>query len=445
MPTTSRGRSSAESSRAPLWVWPATAGLVAAVAGWLLGEVEPRSGLLAGLWPSDSSAAGSLLQVVATGAVTITTLTLSLTVVALQLASSQFSPRLLRDFVRDRVTKAVLAVFAATFTFALAGLRGIDQAEPVPTLVCLVAALLGLASFGALLAFVTHIARMLRVDSMMVRVHDETDAAIRVFYRDYGDRSARSPDELDTGRARGTPVRATRSGFVRVTDAEHAVRAAQAQDAVVRIEVRPGDHVVQGSPIATVWAAGGTAVDGVADAVREAVHLSAERTIDQDAGFGFRQLEDIAIKAMSPAVNDPTTAATAVGHMADLLVRLTGRHLGATLHEDAEGVGRVVVPDRDLRYYLDLACGQLRRFGAGEPTVLVALLRMLRDVAVVCRDDEQRAAVARAADEVCGQLAHQPLEQDADGVRDLRMRVDLALAGRLEDAFADRAGETRSI
>lgn len=440
------GRGSAERSRSPLWRWPAVSGGVAVVVAWLAGQVRPRSGTLADLWPSDSSAAGSLLQVVATGSVTITTLTLSLTVVALQMASQQFSPRLLRDFSSDRVTKQVLSVFAATFTFAMTGIRGVDARTPVAPLSCLGAAVLGLASFAGLLAYITHITRMLRVDTMMKRVHDDTDRAIDEFHADYDDRSLRSPDELDLAPARGTVVSASASGFVRRVDAASALRAARQHDGLVRIEVRPGDHVTRGVPVATVWGpAGSLPGPALCDAVVRSVVLSYERTVDQDAAFGLRQLEDIAIKAMSPAINDPTTADAAVGHMGDLLVRLAGRRLGATLHEDEDGAARVIVPDRDLRYYLDLASGQLRRFGAGEPTVLISLLRMLRDVAVSCRDDGQRADVRRAADLVRAQLQPQADEADAAGVLDLHRRVQDALQGRTEPAFADRAGETRSM
>ncbi|MGY2128596.1 DUF2254 domain-containing protein [Blastococcus sp. SYSU DS0617] len=437
-----RGQRSAARSRAPLWVWPAVTGVIAAVLGLVLGQVEPRDGFLAGLWPSDTSAAGSLLQLVATAAVTISTLTFSITIVALQLASQQFSPRLLRDFVRDPVTKRVLSTLAATFVFAVTGLRGVNESQPVPTLVLLVAALLGLASFGALLVFVSHMVRMLRVDTMMTRVHTDARRAIEHFYAPYDDRQQRSPDELDLDASAGTLVSARGSGFVEVIDVDALVAGARRHDAVVRVQVRPGDQVTHGTPIATVW---GTGVEELSDAVRAAVALNNERTIDQDAAFGFRQLEDIAVKAMSPSVNDPVTAATAVGHMADLLVRLMGRRLGATLHEDDAGVGRAIVPDRDVRYYLDLACGQLARFGGSEPTVLLALLRMLRDVAVACRDDEQRAEVARAADLVADELSPDRNEVDVAAVRDHRDRVTAALEGRVEAAYGDRAGETRSM
>ncbi|WP_347057466.1 DUF2254 domain-containing protein [Blastococcus sp. HT6-30] len=436
-----RGQASAARSQTPLWLSPAIAAVTAGAAGWLLGMVEPRGGFLAALWPADTSAAATLLQLVATAAVTITTLTFSITIVALQLASQQFSPRLLRDFTRDGVTKSVLSVLTATFVLAVAGLRGINQDEPVPTLVCLVAALLGLASVGALLAFISHMVRMLRVDTMMTRVHDDARRAIETFYGPYTGHGQRSPDELDLETSAGRLVNAPRSGFVEVTDPGALVDAARSQDAVVRVEVRPGDMVTVGTPIATVW--GGN--EDLDETVRAAVVLNNERTIDQDAGFGFRQLEDIAVKAMSPSVNDPVTAATAIGHMGDLLVRLNGRHLGPTLHEDEDGVGRAIVPDRDMRYYLDLACHQVARFGGSEPTLVTALLRMLRDVAVSCRDDQQRAEVARAADLVAGELSPEWGPTDTATVRSHRDQVTAALEGRTVDAFADRVGETRSI
>ncbi|MGY2082205.1 DUF2254 domain-containing protein [Blastococcus sp. SYSU DS0539] len=436
-----RGQASAARSQAPLWLWPAVSGLVAAAAGWALGMVEPRDGFLAALWPADTSAAGTLLQLVATAAVTITTLTFSITIVALQLASQQFSPRLLRDFVRDGVTKRVLSILTATFVFALAGLRGINSAQPVPTLVCLGAALLGVASVGALLAFISHMVRMLRVDTMMTRVHDDARRAIETFYGPYTGHGQRSPDELDLNSSAGRLVNATRSGFIEVIDTGGLVEAARDHDAVVRAEVRPGDLVTMGTPVATVW--GGT--EQLDDAVRAALVFNNERTIDQDAAFGFRQLEDIAVKAMSPSINDPVTAATAIGHMGDLLVRLTGRRLGPTLHDDEDGVGRAIVPDRDLRYYLDLSCSQVARFGGSEPTLVAALLRMLRDVAVACRDDEQRAEVARAADLISGELSPGWGPTDTASVRRHRDQVTAALEGRVVDAFADRAGETRSM
>jgi uncharacterized membrane protein len=445
--TTDRG-ASAETARTSLWVWPAITGAAAVVAALLLARIRPEDGSLPdSLWPGDVQSASTVLQVVATAVMTAITLTFSVTVVALQLASQQFSPRLLREFARDPVTKRVLSVLSATFLFAITVLRDLDGDRPVPTVAVTVGYLLGIASLGSIVAFIAHITRALRVDTMMLAVHDETEDAIFAFYPEHGDPSVRSGDELELDEEAGWLVLAASSGFVQKTDVPGLIDCARAHDVFIRVESRPGDHVVRGAPLATAWWDTGGRHDraAVEERVRAAISLGFERTLDQDAGFGFRQLEDIAVKAMSPSINDPVTATHAVGHMGDLLVRLASRRLGPTLHHDGDGIPRAIVPDRDLRYYLDLACSQLRRFGAEEPTVLVALLRMLRDVAVACRDDEQRAEVRRAADLVAGQVPDSLPDHDIQTVVTMRDRVSSALDGDLRSAYVDRVGETRSI
>ncbi|MFH0244571.1 DUF2254 domain-containing protein [Streptomyces sp. HK10] len=449
-------------SRSPLWVWPTVGGTGALAAAVLLDQIRPRRGTgPANLWPGGRDAASSMLQVVATSSVTVATLSLSVTVVTLQLASQQFSPRLLRRYAHDPVLKAVLTVLIATVVFALATLAFMRSGPSLPVVALFLASVLGVVSLASVLGFLNHIIRRLRVDSMMLDTHRETSDAIRRRHPARDDPSAHVPDAPDPEPARGAVVRARRSGFLRLTDARALVACARGGDTFVRIDVRPGDLIVAGNPVAVVWArdpAGGTpdpGADGTAEEIEAALGTGFERTPDQDVAFGFRQLEDIAVKAMSPGINDPVTACTAVGHMADLLVRLASRRLGDIPHEDDEGIVRVVVPDRDLRYYLDLACGQLRRYSSGEPTVLAALLRMLRDLAAAVREEGggdgwedgggDAAEVRRAAELVMDTMDSSVGPADAAQVHDLHGRVLAALEGRLLDAYTDRGGETRSV
>jgi uncharacterized membrane protein len=451
---------SAERWRSSLWLWPLVAGGGAFVAAVALTRIRPADGtLLTGMWRGGPVAAMNVLTAIATSVMTATALIFSLTVLALQLASQQFSPRLLREFASDPVTKQVLSLLSATFVFSLVAASGLAEDEDVPTIAVTLGLLLGVASLNAILAFIAHIVRVLRVETMMVMVHDQASDAIETFYPPYDDHRSHLPEELDLDDEVGVLVSASRSGFVQMTDVEGLVSRAAEDDVVVRIHSRAGDHIVQGTPIATVWGRDGAPLaeveDGTIAAIRSAIQVGYERTIAQDAGFGFRQLEDIAVRAMSPSVNDPVTAAHAVGHMGDLLARLVGCRLGPTLHLDGDGVGRAVVPDRDLRYYLELSCGQLRRFSTSEPSVLVALLRsgladvlvsrMLRDTAASCRDDHQRLEVRRAAAAIVEGMDASVIEVDAESVLDLRSRVELALEGDLTAAFGDRAGETRSM
>jgi uncharacterized membrane protein len=447
------GRSSSADGalRATLWFWPFVVAVVSLVVTILLLMVRPDPGLpwATWMWPSGVDAATTLLQAVASSIMTATTLIFSLTVVALQLASQQFSPRLLREFVRDRVTQVVLAILVSTFVVSVTGLRGMDSDRPLPVLVPALVLVMGIGSALALLFFVGHIVKSLRVDTMMVSVHGEAAKTTRQAYPEYGDQS----NELDPGLPGpegGTLVASRRSGFVKAVRPEALVQAATEHRIFVRVGVRPGDQVTAGTPLASIWTdAGGDVSGSVADRMSEvvagAVEMGFERTLEQDAALGLRQLTDIAVKAISPAINDPITAAHAVGYCADLLVQLQGRRLGPQQHDDEHGEPRVVTPDRDHRYYLDLVCAPVRRFGCSEPLVLTALLRLLRDCAANARDDTQRGQIRDQVGLILESMDAHMLSYDADAVRDLAARVELALQGNADEAYRDRAGETRSV
>jgi len=437
-----------ERLRTSVWGFPmlASIALLLLTLPLLRVRAAPDSTLAAWTFAGDAATASGLLQTVATSAMTAASLTFSLTVVALQLASQQFSPRLLREFARDRLIQVTMALLISAFVVALVTLRAIDPERDLPVLAVTLVLALGVASALVLLAFIGHMVRSLRIDTMMVVVHQDARRSAFEAYLERGEGPAAPGPELP-GPAGGTLVLARRSGFVRSVDAERLVQVAREHAVLLRLGVRPGDSVVAGSPIASAWSCDGrdVAADALADHLPSAVVLGHERTEEQDVAFGFRQLVDIAVKAVSPAVNDPTTAAEALGYCADLLVLLQGRRLGPQVRADADGVVRVVLPDRDHRYYLDLTCAQVRRFGRSEPTVLTALLRLLRDCAASARDAEQRQGITEQVDLVLAETSDALLPSDADEVRDLAARVRQALAGDLDDAYRDRAGETRSI
>ena len=424
----------------------AVAGAFVATLGLLIVRPTPGSTFARQVWPTDTATATSVMQTVATASITAATLTFSLTVVALQLSSQQFSPRLLREFARDRIIQLAMGLFVSGFVVSVTTLRGFDPERPLPVLALLFSLVLGLASAVVLLVFVGHLARSLRVDTMMAAVHANSRSSMLAAYPEH-EQDSESPGPDLPGPGGGTLVPARRSGFVRTVEPGPLVELARREGVLIVLGLRPGDAVVRGAPVASVWSDDGSdvEVDALADELGQAVNMGPERTEEQDVGFGFRQLIDIAVKAISPGVNDPTTAAEAIAYCADLLVLLQGRRLGAQLKRDDDGAPRVVLPDRDHRYYLDLSCAQLRRFGQGQPEVLTALLRLLRDCAASAQNDEQRDEIERQLDLVLQQSSDDLLSYDLDPVRDMAHRVRLALAGDLDDAYRDRAGETRSI
>jgi uncharacterized membrane protein len=390
-----------------------------------------------------------MFQVLATATMASLTLAFSVTVVTLQLASQQFSPRMLREFTHDRVTKLALAVLSGTFVYALSVLSSMRYEMAMSELVRAIGLVLGLMSVAVILAFISHIARTIRVDSMMRSVHDETIRAMDNLSVKRGpDHTALEHLTLDEGHA--WMVTVDGSGFVQALDVPRLIHLALHHDVLVRLDVRPGDQVLHGTPLASVWLIDGrgppSGMERVEHLVRKCVSIGYERTLNEDVSYGFRQFEDIAVKAMSPSLNDPATAAHAIGHMGALLIRLMDCRLGPTVHFDQTGTPRAITLDRDLRYYLDLCCQQISRFASREPTVLLALLRALRDVSLACRTEEQRAEVRRSADLVLSE-ASGPSATTANGAEldNMRHRIEQALAGDTESAYDDRAGETRSF
>ncbi|MDG6110347.1 DUF2254 domain-containing protein [Dactylosporangium aurantiacum] len=388
-------------------LWPLPAAGVALAIG--LGVALPRlDAALAGRLPATFTAflfsggpeaARTVLSVIAGSLITVTSLTFSLTVVTLQLASSQFSPRLLRTFTQDRFVHGTLALLLATFTYAVTVLRTVrasldSQAAFVPHMSVTVAYVLGLASVLGLVLFLAHLARQIRVESMMRAVHAETTATIRRVLPDGTDHEHQPPVPPPTA----VRLCAAASGFLTFVDEKALLTAAADADAAILLDRLPGDSIIAGTPIAAAWAVGGGAlekpvVEALAPRVAAAVRVGFERTAAQDVAFGLRQLVDVAVKALSPGINDPTTAISALGHLAALLCEAAGHDLGPRVVHDEAGKACVMLQRPDLAVLLELAVAQPRRYGRADPDVLARLLTLLREVAWHTRTTAQRGAV----------------------------------------------------
>ncbi len=198
----------------------------------------------------------------------------------------------------------------------------------------------------------------------------------------------------------------------------------------------PGDWLVAGTPIALAWPAGGgrfddDALDAVRRCVVEAVRTGEERTQVQDVAYGLRQLTDVAIKALSPGINDPTTAVHVLGHSSALLCDLAGRRLGPTVHNDADGVARVVIRRPELADLLELAMAQPRRYGAADAEVQSGLLRLLRELAWCTSSPGHRSEIAIQLSRSRRTVSAQDFDEvERDHLECLALAVDEALTGR---------------
>ena len=388
-----------------LWVLPTVSVLAFLVAGALLSRVSVDPG--SPLWPlafqGTAEDARGILVVVSATMITVTGLVFALTIVALQIASGQYSPRLLRNFMRDRGTQVVLSVFVGAFAYSTAGLHtvGIQRAGGeafVPRLAVSGSLLLGLASVGVLIYFIHHLARSIQIDAIMSTVERETRWVIEDIYPDQP--GYLEPEErcLDPP-ASAVVLLAGRSGYLQAVQPEFLIGAATDQDLVVRLARQVGDHVVEGTPLAWAWrrVPDQTPPDPrlLQAALEDAVAIGFERTMVQDVPFGLRRLVDIGNKALSPAINDPYTGIQALHHLSVLLCMLARRRLGDRLYHDEQGTLRVAVPLPQFGDYLRLGTAQIRRSGAKEPAVTRSLIQLFKDVGGSAVGDDRRRACAR--------------------------------------------------
>jgi uncharacterized membrane protein len=363
-----------EHSRGSLWLLPMIAAIGSVALGAVLSRIQvgPDSFLA---FQGTADDARNLLIGITSTMVTVIALLLGLAVVALQLSSTQFSPRLLRNFLRDRPNQIVLSVFVGTFSYSAAGLfqvgvAGGERVNEFPRFAVTVAIGLLFLSLGLLVFFADHLAHSIQVDNIMRVVERQTLQVI-------GERPVRA-EPVPAVPPGAATVLARSSGYVQAVNVEKLLSAATQQRAVIRLRPRVGGHVVAGTVLAWVWpATPGGAVADHDDAVNLAVRIGFERTLEQDMGLGLRQLCDAACKALSPAINDPYTAIQAIEHLSVLYAAMAAHPPGDVVVRDPGGAGLVAVPARTFPEFLAVSVGLIRRYGASEPTVVVALLRLL--------------------------------------------------------------------
>ena len=428
--------------RGSLWPIPCIGIALAIALGVFLphlDELLERSGTTAFtfVFGGGPAAGRDLLAAIAGSLISVTGLTFSLTVVSLQLGSSQYSPRLLQTFVTDRTVQVTLAQLMMTFVYALTVLRTVrtesatsGETAFVPRLSITVGYLLTLGSVVALVLFLAHLAQILRVETMLRDVHQE---ALGTYGRELID--AEQPqageivgaEQLPPGRP--VAICGESSGFLTGIDEDQLVRAAQDCDAVLLLDVRLGDSVVSRTPLAHAWSRQGGEMDlpALSRSLHRGLRLGFERTPDRDVGYSLRKVVDIVSRALSPGVNDPTTAVHALSHVAAMLGALLIRPLPPRLLHDEDDVLRVVVPSWTAGALLELALEEPLVYAEGQPTVLRRLAELLREVGYVARPNAQehlRHWFARLED-----VTRDSTHISAEELRQWRERFDDALAG----------------
>lgn len=372
--------------RSSFWLPCALAVPLAILLAFALTELDSQADVRLGLFGlADQESARAVLQTIATATISVAGLSFSVTLVALTLAAQQLSPRVLRTFRSDRIAQWTLAGFLGTFAYALIVLARLGAATGprVPELAVGMAIVLALAAFGGFVAFIGDIVVALQASTVINRIAGDAEQPITARHPhgvgsdpEDPDGAARAVAERKrSGRARD--LTAPRAGYLTHVDGA-IIERASAADVLVEQRAQVGDFVVTGQVLAQVWAAGGDP-EGL-DGLRDAFGIEKERTLAADVRFPVRQLADVALRALSPGTNDPTTAENAMGSLADTIVRVIGQPPVGAIRVDGDEVPRLVAKPVSVDELVQLGFEQVRHAARGQPVVLERLVELIEQV-----------------------------------------------------------------
>ena len=401
-------------------------------------------------WPhlfgSGAEGARGMLSTIAGSTMSVVGVTFSMTLVTLALASSQYSSRILRSFMRSRVTQGVLGIFTGIFTYCLIVLRTIrsgDEGAFVPSLAVFFGVVLALGGVVVLIFFIHHIASSIQASSIIASVAQET---IKTIDRLFPEKLGQGQGEDDEDQAfpplaqrNWCAIPAGESGYIQSVDNAGLLRVARERKTVLRMERGIGEFVVQHTALASL------ALDSPPDAetiaaLQAIFSIGRHRMEDQDAAFGIRQIVDVALKALSPGINDTTTAVTCVDYLTAILARLASRPIPSSYRYE-DGELRVIAKGPSFEGLLAESFDQIRSSAKGNVAIISRMLDALQVLAGVTARPHRRRALREQV-----QWIDELAERHVDSAHD-RARIDTRLACLRETLDAEPAlcaGEERA-
>lgn len=359
-------------------------------------------------WVENGSAdtAREILLAVAAAIMTVIGINFSVTIVTLTLASTQFGPRMLRNFIRDRGTQLTLGTFVATAVYCVLVLLAIGPAEHgvfVPHLSVSVVFVLVLVDLAVLIYFLHHIAIQIQLPFVIASIASDLTRYLGVRRPDIRMSTPdhqESPEEiaalLDTIESAGAKIRIPKGGYLQAIRYDMLIRTASAADAVVHVPYRPGNFLVEGRELAAVWPP--EAANRIARCLKRAQITGPVRALAQDPAFGIDQLVEIAIRALSPAVNDTYTALTCVDWLGNTLCKLARVWAPALVYRDRAGAIRVICEQVSYENLVQRSFTKIRQASRGMPALLMRQLEALAAIMEQTTDaDQARILMDQAA------------------------------------------------
>ena len=388
----------------------------------LIGDAD--AGLPTWLYAGGPDGAREVLSVIAGSMITVAGVVFSITIVALQLASSQFGPRVLRNFMRDRGNQIVLGTFVATFVYSLLILRTIrtGEQETVPALAVSVAVVLAVSSLAVLIYFIHHAAMSVQASHIVSAIGKELFETIDRIYPEEAEGASSEPPTIDEAEA--VPVHLRHTGYVQAVDLTLLTQLAAEHDLLIRLTCGPGSFISTETVVMRLWPRE-RCTESVVDDARDSVALGSIRTPEQDVLFAADQLVEVAMRSLSPGINDPFTAVSCIHWIGAAVIQILGRRRPSEHVRDDEGAVRLLIPTISLDEVLEHTFGRLRPYAEGHRVVLRTLVETLVLVRAYAQTERHRALinyhlrlVLAAAERSLGEV------EDVRLIRDVAQLVD---------------------
>ncbi|MFZ0614478.1 MAG: DUF2254 domain-containing protein [Desulfobacterales bacterium] len=361
---------------------------------------------LSWIYSGGPDGARTVLSVIAGSMITVAGVVFSITIVVLSLASSQFGPRLIRNFMNVKANQMVLGTFVATFIYGILVLRTVDAsagAKFVPSLSVSVAVVMSLLSLGVLIYFINSVSESIQAQHIIARVRDDMDRAVkRIFPQKIGggtdldgpvERDYEIPNTCDSVACQ---VRAERSGYLQALDGEALMKIAVEHNLLIHLGHRPGDFITRHGVLVTVWP-GDVVDENLSKKIHANFIVGSERTLDQDVEFAISQLVEIAVRALSPGINDPITAITCIDWLGAILCQLANLRLPPSHRHDEQGRLRVISKTHTFEGLVDAAFNMIRQNSETVAAVSIHLLETIVTVADQTVRKKDRTVLLRHA------------------------------------------------
>ncbi|MDQ8202940.1 DUF2254 domain-containing protein [Pelagicoccus sp. SDUM812003] len=319
--------------------------------------------------------------------ITVAGVTFSITIVSLTLASSQFGPRLLRNFLRSGSSQVTLGALIGSFIYGILIMPAMDEnweagkAHPSVTLMILLACV----CVCLIVHYIHHVATSIQADSLVASVYRELERKIDTLQeREEEDEDSRPPNWTGPCSA----ICARRSGYLTAIDQEGLASVAKEQDARILILKRAGHFAAKGEVIAKVY--GAETNSSYSKSISEAIFLGDKRTPEQNLEFLIDQLVELALRAISPGINDPNTAIVCIDYLSAALLQVTGKSLPKSKIEDESGELRVYCPRSTFEGLVDDTFNQLRQSGVAYPEILIRIANSLERLGAGLKPSDER-------------------------------------------------------